>query len=266
MPDIVNLLKNFHPIKSLLRQRGMRLYLSPWGVGYHYGSFKSFAEARAWLPKTREFSFPDFVNEYIDERSHRVYPFDYPVLFWLREAFEAGASSVLDIGGSIGNQYYAYGKYLKYPSGLSWRVHELPAFIKVGQELAQKRNAPNLSFSDQLDPAQMDADVWIAAGAIEFIEAVQLDQLLAQARKRPRHVFLSKLPLHDGPTYVSTQNIGNGSFVPHHVYNRQQYIAGIEKAGYRLVDSWAVPDRRFLVPGQPENSFDEYSGLYFTAL
>lgn len=266
MPDIINLLKNFYPIQSILRKRGMRMYLSKRGLGYHYGSFDSFAQARAWLPKTPEFSFPDFVNEYIDERSHRVYSFDYPVMFWLRGALEAGASSVLDIGGSVGNQYYAYGKYLKYPQGLTWRVHELPAFIKVGQELALKRNAPNLSFSDQLDPAQLDADVWIAAGAVEFIETIQLDQLLAQSRKRPRHVFLSKLPLYDGPTYVSTQNIGNGSFVPHHVFNRQQYIAAIEQVGYRLVDSWAVPDRRFLVPGQPENSFDDYSGLYFAAL
>ena len=266
MPDIVNLLKNFHPIRSLLRQRGQRQFLSKWGVGYHYGSFGSFAEARAWLPKTKEFSFPDFANEYIDERSHRVYPFDYPVLFWLRQAFEEGSNSVLDIGGSIGNQFYAYGKYLKYPANITWQVHELPAFIKVGQDLALQRNAPQLSFSDKLNPEQLAADIWIAAGAVEFIEGLALDQLLIQARQRPRHVFLSKLPLYDGPTHVSTQNIGNGSFVPHHVFNRQQYIAAIEKAGYRLVDSWGVPDRRFQVPGQPENSFDEYSGLYFTAI
>lgn len=266
MPDIVKLLKNSRPVRSLLRQRGERQFLSKWGEGYHHGSFSSFAEARAWLPKTKEFSFPDFVNEYIDERSHRIYPFDYPVLFWLRQAFDEGATSVLDIGGSIGNQYYAYGKYLSYPTQLTWQVHELPAFIKVGQDLALKRKAPQLSFSDQLDPDQLVADVWIAAGAVEFIETLALDQLLAKACKRPRHVFLSKLPLYDGPPYVSTQNIGNGSFVPHHVFNRQQFIAAIEKAGYRLADSWAVPDRRFVVPGQPENCFDEYSGLYFTAL
>lgn len=266
MPDIVKLLKNVPPVRQLLRKRGERLYLSKWGQGYHHGAFNSFAEARAWLPRTPEFSFPDFADEYINERSHRIYSFDYPVLLWLRRAFDEGASSVLDIGGSVGNQYYAYGQYVDFPAELSWHVHELPAFIKIGQELADKRHARRLTFSDKLVPEELNADIWIAAGALEFMEELVLDRLIGQARQRPRHVLLNKLPLHDGPTFVSTQNIGNGSFVPHHVYNRQQYVAAIEKAGYRLVDSWSVPDRRFQVPGQPENSFDEYSGLYFKAL
>lgn len=266
MPDLVKLLKNLPPIKSLRRQRGQRIYLSKWGAGYHHGAFKSFAEARAWLPSNREFSFPSFVDEYVNERSHRIYAFDYPVLFWLRKALDDGARSVLDIGGSIGNQYYAYGQYIHYPPDLSWHVQELPAFIQVGRELAQKRQAPRLTFSDQLDPATLNADILIAAGALEFIEGFDLASFLKHAKQRPRHILLNKLPLYDGPTHVSTQNIGNGSFVPHHVYNRQQFIAAIEQTGYRLADSWSVPERGFQVPGQPENSFDEYAGLYFTAL
>jgi putative methyltransferase (TIGR04325 family) len=266
MPDLFKAFKNFHPVKSFLQKRGLNQYLSSHGTGHHYGRFNSFSEARAWLPPSKEFHYSDFAQEYIDERSNRIYSFDYPVLFWLHDAFLEGCTSVLDIGGSIGNQYYAYSKYIQYPSSLSWQVHELPAFVKIGRELAQARQSPHLSFTDELDPDEIDATIWIAAGAIEFIETLRLDDLLKRAKKRPKHIFLNKLPLYDGPQCVSTQNIGNGSFSPHYVFNRQDYIAGIEQVGYRLADHWAVPDRKFLVPGQPENSFDEYSGLYFVAL
>lgn len=266
MPDFFKAFKNFHPVKKLLQKRGLNQYLSRHGTGHHYGRFDSFEQARAWLPQSKEFHYSDFAQEYIDERSNRIYSFDYPVLFWLHDAFEEGSRAILDIGGSIGNQYYAYRKYIHYPADLSWQVYELPAFVKIGRELAEARQAPQLSFTDALDADRIEADIWIAAGAIEFIENLRLDDLLRRARKRPRHIFLNKLPLHDGPQCISTQNLGNGSFSPHYVFNRQAYIAAIERTGYRLADSWGVPDRKFLVPGQPENSFDEYSGLYFVAM
>lgn len=265
MADIVRIIKNFPPIKSLVKKRGLDHFLSARGYGSHYGRFNSFAEAREWLPPSREFNFRDFSNEYVDERSSRIYSFDYPVLFWLRKAFDEGSSSIYDIGGSVGNQYYAYSKFLTYPQSLKWIVSELPAFVKIGRELALTRNATLLSFTDNLDVSGVDFDIWIAAGAIEFIESVRLERLLEQSARRPRHLLLNKLPLYDGEDGVSTQNIGNGSFVPHYIFNRLRFVEAIEKVGYRLVDSWSVPDRAYHVPGQPENSFDEYSGLYFAA-
>ena len=263
MVDIVNKIKSFPPMKRLLQQRGLKHYLSLRGSGFHYGRFKDFSEARNWLPKSKEFDFSDFANEYISDRSNKIYAFDYPVLLWLRHAFDVGARSVFDIGGSIGNQYYSYSKYIKYPTSFDWNVYELPVFAKMGREIALSRNASQLTFTDHLDMLQIDADVWIAAGAIEFMENVSIEGLLENSRVRPRHILLNKLPLHEGDEFVSTQNIGNGSFVPHHVFNRGKYITRVERCGYRLVDSWTVPDRRFVVPGHAELSFDEYAGLYF---
>ncbi|MGH6647294.1 methyltransferase, TIGR04325 family [Aquabacterium sp.] len=256
-------LKRLPLLRSWLRKRAIRKYFSRPGVGFHSGHFDSFAQARDWLPPSPEFGHEQFTDEYVNERSHRIWPFDYPVIFWLRDAFEQGSSTVLDIGGSIGNQFYAYKRYLSYPEGLQWRVHELPAFIQEGQDLAKARNVHDLHFSADWPSDWLDSDIWIAAGALEFMETNNLPALLARARRKPRHLLLNKLPLTQAPAFVSTQNIGFGSFVPHHVFNRQAFISAIEAQGYEQVDAWDVPERTFTSLGFDEDFFDTYSGLYF---
>lgn len=241
----------------------LRHFLSIRGGGLHYGSFGSFDEARAWLPASEGFDRAAFSDEYINERSQRVYGFDYPVMFWLRAAFEAGARSIYDIGGSVGVHYYAYRKFIEFPAGLAWHVCELPVVNTLGRELACKHGVSALTFTESMDTTGVCHDVWIAAGVLEFIEDRRLDELLARAERAPTHVFVNKLPLHDGADFVSTQNIGGGAFVAHHVYNRARYVERIEALGYRLIDSWDVHERAFHVPGQPERSFEAYSGLYF---
>lgn len=258
-------IKRLPLIGSWLRQRAIRKYLSPRGRGHHSGHFDTFAQARAWLPSSPEFSHDKFTDEYVHERSQRVSPFDYPVLFWLREAFASGCSTVLDIGGSIGNQYYAYQRYLSYPASLQWRIQELSAFIAQGRELAQQRGACALSFSDAWPAQWLDSEIWLAAGVLEFMESQSLPALLARAAHKPRHILLNKLPLSEAAAFVSSQNIGFGAYVPHHVFNRQAFIASVEAVGYELVDAWEVPDRSFSSLGFDEDSFDCYSGLYFRA-
>lgn len=257
-------LKRLPLIRTWLHQRAIRKYFSKQGTGFHSGRFKSFAQARAWLPPSPEFSHDKFTDEYVNERSQRIWSFDYPVLFWLRQAFEQGSTSVLDIGGSIGNQFYAYGHYLSYPAGIQWRVHELPAFIQEGRELAQARGAQaSLHFADDWPLDWLSSDIWIAAGVLEFMETHDLPTLLARAERKPRHILLNKLPLADGPAFVSTQNIGFGSYVPHHVFNRQAFISTIVAQGYEQVDAWEVPERSFSSLGFAQDTFDAYSGLHF---
>jgi putative methyltransferase (TIGR04325 family) len=256
-------IKRLPLIRTLLRARAIRKFLGPRGRGYHCGHFDTFAQARAWLPDSPEFSHDQFTQEYIDERSKHIGSFDYPVIFWLREAFAAGATSVLDIGGSIGNQFYAYQRYLTFPEGIEWRVHELPAFVPQGKELAEQRGAKALSFSDDWPQGWLESDIWIAAGVLEFVEAFDLPTLLSRAQQKPTHLFINKLPLTDAPAFVSTQNIGFGSFVPHRVYNKTAFTQAIAGAGYELIDSWDVPDRKFTSLGFDDDSFDAYSGLYF---
>lgn len=253
-------------LRQLRHGTGLRRFLSDRGTGLHYGQFTSFEEARQWLPPSPEFCHDKFMDEYVEVRTQRVFSYDYPVIFWLQKAFDRGATSIFDIGGSVGVHFYSYARLMEYPASLKWLVFELEPSVLRGREFAAARSASQLAFTTTMDASSLQADVWIAAGALEFIEDSQLDTLLTKAAHRPRHILLNKMPLHDGEDYVSAQNIGNNAFVPHYVYNRSAFVGRIESLGYRLIDAWDVAEREFAMAGKPEQSFGHYSGLYFQAL
>ncbi len=266
MSQLRTLLKRSPIVRDWLARRRVRDYLSEAAYGQHYGRFASFAEARAWLPASREFAQPGFQDEYVAERSARVFPFDYPVMFWLSAAFSRGDCRVFDFGGSVGVHFYAYQSYFEFPEAVRWTVCELPATAELGRSLARERGAEaRLAFQASIVPEVLDHDVFIAAGVLEFIDEWSLPSLLQSAARQPRHVLLNKMPLNSDVSFVSTQNLGKGAFAPHHVYHRAEFVAAMERAGYALVDTWAVPDRRFNLPDDPVASFGAYSGLYFRA-
>lgn len=249
------------PMPVVRRRRGLRLFLSEAGYGLHWGRFASFAEAQGWMPQSAGFDTEAFSDEYLTVRTRTVFGFDYPAMLWLGHALRAGARTVWDIGGSVGSQYYAYRRFLDYPPDLLWRVCELPVSVRRGREYAATMGAKALSFTDDLTAPEARSDLWLAAGTIEFLEG-GVQKLVRDAGHRPAHLLLNKLPLYDGPGFVSTQNLGKGCFAAHDVYNRQGYITELESLGYQLVDAWKVPERRFHVPGCPQMSFDHYAGLY----
>lgn len=76
-------------------------------------------------------------------------------------------------------------------------------------------------------------------------------------------MIINKVPLYDGPDFVTTQNLGHGNFAPHYVFNRGCLVEGITRAGYRLVDEWAVLERDLYLPGRPDKRIRAFSGLCF---
>ncbi|MEJ7688573.1 MAG: methyltransferase, TIGR04325 family [Variovorax sp.] len=240
-------------------------FFSKESYGRHSGVFSSFAYARASLPPGPEFDREALAEEYVDVRAKKVFAYDYPVMWWLNAAFAKGAASVLDIGGSVGVHYYAYQGYFDMPEALTWRVVEVSTMVSIGQELAVKNGAHALTFEEDLEPviASTAHDVWISAGAIQFLDDARPDELLKRCIVRPKHILLNKLPLYHGEDFVTTQNIGHGSFAPLHVYNRARLIRDIRLLGYTLRDWWAVHERSMDIPGHPERSFPTFSGLYF---
>ena len=240
-------------------------FLGPGNLGAYFGVYGTFGEARARLPQNPGFDTAALAPEYVNVRTQRVFEYDYPMIRWLERAFQAGATSVLDIGGSVGVHFYSYGKYLKMPAALNWRVVEVPEMVSIGQALATKSGAVALSFSTDLAEAMSSArrEIWISAGAIQYFEDAHPARLLEQCRTRPTHILLNKLPLYDGEDFVTTQSIGEGSFSPVHVYNKTDFIRSIERMGYVLCDGWDVHERAMHIPCDPEHSFSAFSGLYF---
>ncbi len=230
-----------------------------------YGSFRgvyrTFDQARASAPKTKPLGFDSkqFAEEY-RERMQRIYDYDYPVLFWLRDLLTP-ETRLFDLGGHVGVQCYAYSKYLDFPAGLRWVVCEVPEIAQRGAELAREQGRRELSFTSRFEDGD-GCDVFLSAGAIHYIEAPALAEIIGKYATKPRHLLLNKVPLYDGPPFVTLQNAGV-SFVPQQVFNRGQLVSSIEQLGYRLVDQWNDRIHSCRIPFQPERSVEHYSGLYF---
>ena len=240
-------------------------FLSSQGSGFHYGVFATFAQARAWLPRSKEFDHAPLVAEYVAPRARRIFSYDYPVLLWLLRAFQGGATSVLDFGGSVGVHFYGYRRHIQVPANLTWRVVEVPTMAAIGRNLATTSAATGLSFTGDLTQALMSSssDIWMASDALQYVDAARPRQLLERCFARPKHLLLNKLPLYEGDDFVTTQNIGAGSFAPLQVFNRRRYIEEIQAAGYVLWNKWLVPERSLYLPGHPERSIPSFTGLYF---
>ncbi|VTU44700.1 methyltransferase, TIGR04325 family [Variovorax sp. RA8] len=250
---------------ALLRWRRQQ-FLSPLqGAGAYFGVYESFDEARACLPKNPEFDHEALAAEYVTIRAKKVFAYDYPVMLWLEHAFRGGASKVLDIGGSVGVHYFAYRRYIEMPAELSWHVVEVPSMVAVGRKMAEENQARALTFTEDLQEAMVEeaCDIWIAAGAIHYLEDARPNHLVSRCASRPRHVLLNKLPLYGGEDFITAQNVGEGSIVPLHVYNKRRLVRDMEAQGYILKDEWPVHERGLYLPGHPQRSFPWFTGLYF---
>jgi putative methyltransferase (TIGR04325 family) len=239
-------------------------FLSEQGMGACYGVFNSFNQARESLPQTKEFDNTSLADEYINVRTKKLFSYDYPVIWRVDTALRTGAKKVLDIGGSVGVHYYAYKLHLDSIDSISWHVVEVPAMVEIGINLAQKNRTSALTFSVDLALAiSLKYDIWLSAGALQYIDLGKLDQLLMTCKDWPTHILINKIPLYAGSDFVTTQNLGNGCFTPFWVFNRDGFVKPIEILGYKLIDEWAVHERSLYLPGFPNRSFPTFSGLYF---
>jgi putative methyltransferase (TIGR04325 family) len=126
--------------------------------------------------------------------------------------------------------------------------------------MAEERGARQLLFSyDFMDGD--DSEVFLVSGCLHFIETPLASQLL-QLKKPPQHLLINRIPLIDGPETVTIQDIGE-ALLPCVIRNRQEFVRSIERAGYRLHDSWNIADKQCTLPLYPDRSAYSYSGFYF---
>ncbi|MGQ0503809.1 MAG: methyltransferase, TIGR04325 family [Myxococcaceae bacterium] len=229
--------------------------------GAFRGVFATFAEARRSAPEGAPLGFDSqaFALAY-EERTQRVFSYDYPVLFWLDRILKPGIR-VFDLGGHVGVQYYAYGRYLQFPEGFRWRVCEVPSVAEQGRRRALEQNASGLEFTTQAQDAE-GFDVLISAGALQYIENFSLGRFLSGLSGKPKHLLLTKLPLWEGRDFVTLQNTGT-SFAPQYAFNDGDFIEQVTTQGYELVDRWEDYRHSCRIPFHQGHRIDAYSGLYF---
>jgi putative methyltransferase (TIGR04325 family) len=212
--------------------------------GCWWGVFSSFDEAIRSAPDTKPVgaTTPELAarhramleQENWEGRGGLLNSYDYPVLFWLSELLKDESNrTVFDFGGSVGVHFYTYGGRLRFPPGLRWTICELPAISEVGRQIAVERNA-SIGFTTSFEEADGE-DVLLASAIIQDVG--DLGDMLRGLQRPPRHVLINRLPLDDGPAFVTLQNAGS-AFCPMYVFNHDDFIDSLRAAGYELVDVW----------------------------
>jgi putative methyltransferase (TIGR04325 family) len=225
------------------------------------GVYASFAEAEATVPPSAKLGYDheEMAGMYRG-RMDKANQSDYAVLFWLKGILDE-RSFVLDFGGHVGVAYHGRRRYLDYRPGMRWLVHDVPAIIKVGAELARERPSDGLAFTSDLADAR-DCTIFLAAGALQYVDT-PLPALLARIGSLPRHLIVNKMPLYDGPSFVTVQSTGR-AFHPYRIYNRRDFVAEVTALGYRVVDDWSNREQHCEIPFVPDRDIDAYSGYYFS--
>jgi len=78
----------------------------------------------------------------------------------------------------------------------------------------------------------------------------------------PKHIIINKVPLIDKtPSFWTIQNFG-ASISPYRIYNRKEFLGYFERFGYRIVDTWEVPDLSCDIPFHPEHTISRMAGMH----
>lgn len=186
-------------------------------------------------------------------------PCDYPALLHLAQLPLSGMR-IFDFGGTAGELFYLYDRYLNFPANLLWTVHDLPGHMRCGRDIARQRGESRVQFADDSNSAA-GADVLLISGALHYLP-FSLETLLAGLSPPPRRILINRTPLVDEPTAATVQYVG-GVMVACKLINRVELVASVEALGYRLVDSWRVPELSIKLPYDPAYWVHEYSGVYF---
>ena len=237
------------------------------GGNLYRGVFASFEEAQSSAPPSKPVGYdnPAAAELYL-ERTRRIYPSDYPVVYWLDRLFRGdktrnGLRSVFDFGGHIGLGYYAYRKYVTYPEQMRWTVHDVPAVMAKGQELAVTMDPEKrLGFAQSVAAAD-GHDIFFSAGALQYLPTT-LAEMLAPLKNKPRALLLNLAPLHPSESFYTLQSLGLAT-APYRVLQFGAFVKILTQLGYVQRDAWENPDKRCTIAFEPNYSIDRYYGFLF---
>ncbi len=199
-----------------------------------------------------------------DNLMTRLESYDYPVLFWLskllREDGASAARGVFDYGGHVGVKHYAYSPHLEGVP--EWTVCDVPAAAKRGAEIAQKRGARGLLFTDDFTQAD-GKGILLCLGALQYIEPTLAQQLNRIPKaSQPKHVIINTTAFTEEPAFYTLNSFGT-AFASYKIQNVGVFVAEMREAGYRLLDQWENPGRSCSVPFQTERQDFKYLGMRF---
>ena len=258
--DFYKLLKNLPGVYQFRRIRYLREFRHAQWTNLFDGIYPDFAAALKHVPPTKPIGYDHAEPaKMYKERTSRVYPTDYPILFWLYQVMIPGMK-VFDLGGHIGVSYYAYQKYLEALGQVTWQVCDVAAVVEAGKKLAHENAEPALSFTTDINEAN-GSDILLASGSLQYLE-YNISDFLSNLVSKPSHLLINLLPLHPSKEFVTIQNIGT-AFCPYRVFQQDKFISSLTAINYNLVDRWDNAEKKCNLPFQESFSVKPYQGLYF---
>ena len=245
-------------VKALRRRRFFRRG----GGNFYYGVFRTFDDARKSIPPGLTEGFDnETAAGFYRERLEKVFPADYPALFWMKPLIQA-TTRLFDFGGHVGLHYYSWKGLLGFPATARWVVADVPAVCAAGAKMAKERGvSEQLSFAEGL-AASDGMDIFFSAGTLQYLEPNALPAALASMSRPPAHLVINKIPVVEGDGYFTVQDTGvfRSAYT---IFSRPRLTEALRALKYDLVDAWTNPGLHCHIVDSPRHSVGEYSGLYF---
>lgn len=233
----------------------------------YFGVYDSFEQANAQAARFAKTSWDDdtlartLVNVAPGsvEQGHGAFqPSYYPYILWLTKMLRPG-DQVLDLGGASGIGFELYARYAQPPEGLRWHVVDMPALAERGR-LRHGADHAVLSFGDKVEEAP-PCTILASAGCIQYMADpfAAFSHILGQDRP-PRHILLNKVPLTQGETYWTLQNLIT-VVSPYRIFNREALLGFFQEHGYHLRDEWKALDVMVDIPFHARKTLDHTVGL-----
>jgi len=246
---------------GLVRKIRRRRFFRRGGGDFYYGVYRTFDDARKSIPPGLIEGFDNETGAgFYRERLEKVFPADYPALFWLRPLIQA-TTRLFDFGGHVGLHYYAWKGLLELPATARWIVADVPAVCAAGMKLAKERGVSGqLSFAEGL-AASDGMDVLFSGATLQYLEPDALPKALAAMSRPPPHLVLNKIPVVDGDGYFTVQDTGVFQ-AAYSIFSRPKLTQALQALRYDLVDAWTNPGRSCHIVDSRRHFVKEYSGFY----
>jgi len=247
---------------GLLKALRRRRFFRRGGGNFYYGVYRTFDDARKSIPPGLTEGFDnETAAGFYRERLEKVFPADYPALFWMRPLIQA-TTRVFDFGGHVGLHYYSWKGLLELPATARWVVADVPAVCAAGARLAKERGVSGqLSFAEGL-AASDGMDVFFSGGSLQYLEPDALPKALAAMSHSPAHLVLNKIPAVDRDSYFTVQDTGVFRSA-YSIFSRPKLTEALKALRYDLVDAWTNPGLHCHIVDSRRHSVQEYSGFYF---
>ena len=228
------------------------------------GVFDTWDAAAASAPPTRPLGYdnPDSAALYLRHLS--VEDWDYPALFWIADSVAKGLRHFADIGGSVGIKYYAFGKFVKFPGELRWRVIDVPAVVARGREFALQRGAPPPGDWSHRRHRRRGRRLRLGLAAIHCPRRCPKScfrscAACAASSSTPRR-FSTSTPSSSRSTASAPRS------APNTAVHGSDRLRRTRELGYRMRDTWRNIGKPMHIPFHPDESLREYTGFCFDAV